>query len=86
MARDKDMSLPQKSYEANLRGMPWRPSGAYLMMDKHVQTDPAGNIKPDKAKSTEKIDGPAMIMAFDRCIRNEGIRDNSAYDERLLII
>lgn len=32
-----------------------------------VRTDPAGNIKPYKAKSTEKIDGAvAMIMALDR--------------------
>nr|DAG41541.1 MAG TPA: hypothetical protein [Caudoviricetes sp.] len=23
----------------------------------HVRTDPAGNIKPDKQKSTEKVDG-----------------------------
>ena len=36
-----------------------------------IKTDPAGNIKPDKEKSTEKIDGAiAMIMALDRAIRN----------------
>lgn len=41
--------------------------------------DPAGNIKPDKAKSTEKIDGMvALIMALDRAIRNS----TSVYDER----
>ena len=36
------------------------------MMDNiHIRNDPAGNIKPDKAKSTEKIDGAvAMIMAW----------------------
>ena len=28
------------------------------MMDNiYIRTDPAGNIKPDKEKSTEKIDG-----------------------------
>nr|WP_264291076.1 phage terminase family protein [Brevibacterium sp. Marseille-P9724] len=33
----------------------------------HVRTDPAGNIKPNKQKSTEKIDGVvATIMALDR--------------------
>jgi phage terminase large subunit-like protein len=54
------------------------------MMDNiYVQTDPAGNIKPDKAKSTEKIDGVvALIMALDRCIRNERISESSVYDER----
>ena len=35
-----------------------------------IRTDLAGNIKPDKEKSTEKIDGAvAMIMALDRAIR-----------------
>jgi phage terminase large subunit-like protein len=35
-----------------------------------IRTDPAGNIKADKAKSTEKIDGAiACIMALDRAIR-----------------
>jgi phage terminase large subunit-like protein len=60
---------------------------SWMMDNIHIRTDPAGNIKPDKAKSTEKIDGAvAMIMALDRCIRNEGNRDNSIYDERGLLI
>jgi phage terminase large subunit-like protein len=37
-----------------------------------VRQDPAGNVKPDKSKSTEKIDGMvALIMGLDRAIRNE---------------
>jgi len=37
-----------------------------------VKTDPAENIKPDKSKSTERIDGMvALIMALDRAIRHE---------------
>ena len=36
----------------------WRPPGVRWMMDNiFIKTDPAGNIKPDKEKSTEKIDG-----------------------------
>jgi phage terminase large subunit-like protein len=36
-----------------------------------VRTDPAGNIKPDKSKSREKIDGMvALIMGLDRAIRH----------------
>ncbi len=36
-----------------------------------VRTDPAGNIKPDKEKSTQKIDGMvALIMAIDRASRH----------------
>ncbi len=49
-----------------------------------VKTDPAGNIKPDKAKSTEKIDGMvALIMALDRAIRNP-VRQ-SVYDTRGMV-
>jgi len=36
-----------------------------------VTQDPAGNLKPDKAKATQRIDGAvAMIMALDRATRN----------------
>ena len=38
-----------------------------------VREDPAGNLKPDKEKSTEKIDGVvALIMALDRATRGKG--------------
>jgi phage terminase large subunit-like protein len=47
--------------------------------------DPAGNIKPDKSKSIEKIDGMvALIMGLDRAIRNES-NTGSVYDERGII-
>ena len=50
-----------------------------------IQTDPAENIKPNKAKSTEKIDGiVATIMALDRCIRHEE-EQSSVYDERGMV-
>ena len=50
-----------------------------------MRQDPAGNIKPDKEKSVEKIDGiVASIMALDRCIRN-GSGSGSVYDERGVI-
>ena len=48
-----------------------------------IRTDPAGNIKADKAKSTEKIDGAiAMIMALDRAIRCGNQVTESVYDNR----
>lgn len=51
-----------------------------------VKQDPAGNLKPDKAKSTEKIDGiVAMIMALDRAIRHENHKVRSIYQERGLL-
>lgn len=51
-----------------------------------IDTDPAGNIKPTKARSAEKIDGiVAAIMALDRCVRNESSR-GSVYDERPIFV
>lgn len=52
-----------------------------------IRTDPAGNIKADKAKSTEKIDGAvACIMALDRAIRCGNDTSESVYDTRGLLI
>lgn len=49
----------------------------------YIRTDPAGNIKTDKEKSTEKIDGAvATIMALDRAIRCGNDHGASVYDER----
>jgi len=51
-----------------------------------VNQDPAGNLKPDKAKSTQKIDGiVALIMAIDRATRHEGDEESSIYEERGII-
>jgi phage terminase large subunit-like protein len=48
-----------------------------------VSKDPAGNLKPDKAKSTEKIDGiVALIMALDRAVRHEADPAESVYESR----
>ena len=48
-----------------------------------IRTDPAGNIKADKEKSTEKIDGAiATIMALDRAIRCGNQNTGSVYDAR----
>jgi phage terminase large subunit-like protein len=42
------------------------------MMDNLIaRMDPAGNMKPDKEKSRDKIDGAvALIMALDLALRN----------------
>ena len=48
-----------------------------------IRTDPAGNIKADKEKSTERIDGViALIMALDRAIRCEKENWGSMYESR----
>lgn len=47
---------------------------------------PAESIKPDKEKSTEKIDGAvATIMALDRAIRCGNDNGASVYDSRGLL-
>ncbi len=57
----------------------------WMMDNVCVRTDPAGNVKMDKARSTEKIDGAvALVMALDRAIRNQG-GPQSVYDSRGLL-
>jgi len=59
----------------------------WMMDNIFIRTDPAGNVKPDKEKSTERIDGAvAAIMALDRALRHQGVSSNSVYDERGLLI
>jgi len=59
----------------------------WMMDNIYVRTDPAGNIKPDKEKSTEKIDGAvATIMALDRAIRCGGGNSESVYNARGLLV
>ena len=60
----------------------------WMMDNIYIKTDPAGNIKPDKEKSTERIDGAvATIMALDRAIRcGHGSSGESVYNERGLLI
>ncbi len=49
-----------------------------------VKQDAAGNLKLDKSKSSEKIDGIiALVMAVDRASRNEG---PSVYEERGMLV
>ena len=86
----KDMSPPSKelmklTLEQKL-AHGGHPVLRWMMDNIFVRTDPAGNIKPDKEKSTEKIDGAvAAVMALDRAIRNGG-RLGSVYDGRGILI
>jgi len=64
-----------------------RPVLRWMMDNIYIKTDPAGNIKPDKEKSTERIDGAvATIMALDRAIRCGSASSESVYNERGLLI
>ena len=54
----------------------------WMMDNVYVRQVPAGNIKMDKEKSTEKIDAAvATVMALDRVIRNQGSEER-VYDGR----
>ena len=55
----------------------------WMMDNIFIRTDPAGNIKADKEKSMEKIDGAiAAIMGLDRAIRCGNDTRASVYDSR----
>ena len=59
----------------------------WMMDNIHVRTDPAGNIKPDKERSSEKIDGAvATIMALDRAQRGGSGPVESVYEKRGLLL
>lgn len=85
----RDMSPPTKElmrlvleHKLNHGGHPvlrWNMDNAF------VRTDPAGNVKIDKEKSTEKVDGAvALVMALDRALKN--VNTGSVYDERGFIV
>ena len=83
----KDMSPPSKELfklvleEKIAHG--GNPVLRWMMDNVYMKTDPAGNIKPDKEKSTERIDGAvALIMALDRAVRHENTPKASVYDNR----
>jgi len=59
----------------------------WMMDNVYVKMDEAGNIKPDKSKSTERIDGAvALIMALDRALKSTNAASDNVYDGRDLLI
>ena len=83
----KDMSPPTKELmkltleQKIAHGV--HPILRWMMDNIFIRTDPAGNIKADKEKSTEKIDGAvATIMGLDRAIRCGVNTCASVYNER----
>ena len=87
----KDMSPPTKelmklTLERKI-AQGGNPVLRWMMDNIFIRTDPAGNIKADREKSTEKIDGViASIMALDRAIRCSNDTSESVYDDRGLIV
>lgn len=58
----------------------------WMLASTLVKTDPAGNIKPDKEKSTQKIDGiVAAIMALGEWMTAQANDENNPYENRGLL-
>ena len=57
----------------------------WMLSNIAIQEDPAGNLKPNKAKSKDKIDGiVALVMALGEYMTEESV--DSVYDQRGLLI
>lgn len=58
----------------------------WMLASTLVKTDPAGNIKPDKEKSTQKIDGiVATIMALGEWMTAQANDESNPYENRGLL-
>lgn len=58
----------------------------WMLASTLVKTDPAGNIKPDKEKSTQKIDGiVAAIMALGEWMTAQADDESNPYENRGLL-
>lgn len=84
------MSAPTKQFEALvLRGEIehfGNPVLRWMLSSTAVKTDPAGNIKPDKEKSAQKIDGiVASIMALGEWMTFNSNNESNPYNDRGLL-
>lgn len=81
----KDMSPPTKELMKlvleKIISHGGNPVLRWMMDNIFIKQDPTGNIKVDKEKSTEKIDGyVAIVMSLDRAIRCCNNIQESVYD------
>jgi phage terminase large subunit-like protein len=79
------MAPPTKEFESFLlKGLiahDGNPVLRWMIKNAAIKEDSEGNYKPDKKKSSEKIDGVvAAIMGFDRATRNT--KQQSIYSTR----
>jgi phage terminase large subunit-like protein len=84
------MAAPMKEFERRMLGKKLHHGGnpvlRFMADNVAVQMDPAGNLKPDKAKSQGRIDGiVAMVMMIDRAMRHEPPK-TSVYERRGLVV
>ena len=84
------MSAPTKQFEALVLSGQIEHFGnpvlRWMLSSTLVKIDPAGNIKPDKEKSTQKIDGiVASIMALGEWMTDQANDDSNPYNDRGLL-
>jgi phage terminase large subunit-like protein len=82
----KTMSPATKEFETLVLSGKIRHAGnpvlRWMMSNVVLTFDPAGNVKPNKAKSNEKIDGiVACIMALSEAMENKN-KGGSTYDDK----
>jgi phage terminase large subunit-like protein len=82
------MSAPTKELEKLVLGKQVNHAGnkvlRWMCSNLAMKTDPAGNIKPDKSKSTEKIDGMvSLVMALGSYMNDT--HSDSSYDDRGIV-
>lgn len=80
------MSAPAKAMEALIIGRRLRHDGnpvlRWMAGNVSARQDPAGNIKPDREKSADKIDGiVALVMALSRAVVDQGESRGSVYED-----
>ena len=85
----KSMSAPSKELELLILQKKIRhnnhPVLRWCLSNVQLREDPAGNIKPDKARSTDRIDPiVSLVMALGDFMSDTG-PSGSVYDERGLI-
>lgn len=85
----RSYTAPSKELErlvvAKQLGHDGNPVLGWMVGNVVITSDPAGNIKPDKSKATERIDGvPAAIMALSGAMAGEG--GPSVYQGRGLLV
>jgi phage terminase large subunit-like protein len=86
----QSLSAPSKMFEALVLGERLHHKGdpvtRWMVDNLSVRTDPAGNIKPDKEKSTERVDGcVSLIMSIDRAALRKPAATNP-YESRGLTV
>ena len=69
------MSPPTKAWEGLIRQRRYRhggnPAMRWMIDNVRVRNDPSGNVKIDKSRSADKVDGAvAAVMALDRALRS----------------